>query len=311
MSTENIDKYIEVLKQGKHLQEAQISEIFSKFISILEKEDNLLRLEAPINVVGDIHGQLFDLLNMFDLAEKESCEKKKFLFLGDYVDRGHFSIETIALLACLKIKSPNDIFMLRGNHESPSINQVYGFYNNCLELYGSSMIWILANKTFQHMPMAALINEKFFCIHGGLSPELRYVDQLYVVDRVCEIPETGILADLTWSDPDDSITKYGKSKRGSGHQFGRPQVEEFIQNNNLQLIIRSHQLAMKGYEEFFMKDDKPQLLTVWSAPNYCYTAGNKATFMAVDKDLNYRLIEFESGQEPAEELDPTICPYFA
>ena len=307
------DSYIEDIQKGKHLQEGQLIEIFDKFIEIVSEEDNVLYLDAPINVVGDVHGQLFDVFNMFDTAREKSCEKERFLFLGDFVDRGHFSIETFAYLACLKIKSPEKIFLLRGNHESPSINQMYGLYHDCTSLYGSPTIWCLANKTFQYLPFAAVISNQFFCVHGGLSPELRFIEQLYTLNRVCDIPDSGIFADITWSDPSEDIKKWQKSKRGSGYNFGRNEVEKFLHNNKCSLVIRSHQLAMEGYDKLFMKDDRPQLLTVWSAPNYCYMSGNKATFMAVDDQLNYELIGFDQRTEVPFDDDSSMntCPYFA
>ena len=307
------DNYIEDLQQGKHLQETQLIEIFEKLIELISEEDNVLMLEAPINVVGDVHGQLFDVFNMFDTAKEKSNEKEKFLFLGDYVDRGHFSIETFAYLACLKIKNPEKIFLIRGNHESPNVNQMYGLYNDVLQLYGSPTIWCLANKTFQYLPIAAVISNKFFCVHGGLSPELRFIEKLYSINRVCDIPDTGILADLAWSDPVEDINKWQKSKRGSGYTFGRHQVEEFLHNNKCELVVRSHQLAMSGFDKLFNIDDRPQLLTVWSAPNYCYSSGNAATFMSIDNQLQYELIGFDQRTEVPFEYDEqvAICPYFA
>jgi diadenosine tetraphosphatase ApaH/serine/threonine PP2A family protein phosphatase len=309
----NIDALIEDLQQGKHLLESQLIDIFTKLIEIMSDEDNLLLLEAPINVIGDVHGQLFDVFNMMDTIKENGLENNKFLFLGDFVDRGHFSIETIAYLALLKIRKPDEIFLLRGNHESPAINQMYGFFNDCVQLYGSTAIWSLANKAFQYFPLAAIISNKYFCVHGGLSPELRFADQLYSINRVCDISETGIMADLTWSDPMEEAKKWTKSKRGSGYIFGRNETEEFLRNNKLEMVVRSHQLANDGYEELFMKDGRPQLLTVWSAPNYCYTSGNRATFMAIDDKLEYQLIEFSSREEtPFEEnANMDVCPYFA
>ena len=309
-----IDNFIAELKQGRHLKEVDLIEIFDKLIELLSEEDNLLILDAPINVVGDVHGQLFDVFNMFDTAEAQSCEKEKFLFLGDFVDRGHYSIETFAYLACLKITNPDKIFLLRGNHESPNINQMYGLYTDCTNLYGSPTIWCLANKTFQYLPVAAVISNKFFCVHGGLSPELTFYQQLYSLNRLCDIPDIGILADLTWSDPSEDVKQWIKSRRGSGYNFGRNEVEEFLHLNNLDLVIRSHQLSMIGYEKLFEIQDgettRPQLLTVWSAPNYCYVSKNAATFMAINNTLQYDLISFTQREEP-DKQDDMPCPYFA
>ena len=310
----DIDALVEDLHMGKHLLESQLIDIFNKLIEIMSEEDNLLTLEAPINVIGDVHGQLFDVFNMMDTIKANGLENNRYLFLGDFVDRGHFSIETIAFLALMKIQRPDSVFLLRGNHESSTINQMYGFYNDCNQIYGSPTIWTLANKAFQYFPLAAIVSNKYFCVHGGLSPELRFVEKLYSINRVCEIPETGIMADLTWSDPAEDVKRWTKSKRGSGYIFGKNETEEFLRNNKLEMVVRSHQLAAAGYEELFKREDgRPQLLTVWSAPNYCYTSGNQATFMAIDDKLEYRLIEFDSRTEVPFEDDASmdVCPYFA
>ena len=309
-----IDEYLEDLRQGKHLQEGQIIQILEKLTEIISEEDNILTLEAPINVVGDIHGQLFDLFNMFDTVKEQSCEKEKFLFLGDYVDRGHFSLETFAFLSCLKIKNPNSIFLLRGNHESTSVNQLYGLYNDCNQLYGSPTVWYLINKTFQYLPIAANISNQYFCVHGGLSPDLKIVEKLYSLNRVCEIPLDGILADITWSDPGEDIKKWQKNPRGSGYLFGANEVEEFLHINGFKMVLRSHQMAMDGYNKMFMVDNEPMLITVWSAPNYGYSSGNLATFMEINDQLNYNLIRFDSKEEVPYVDDSAslgICPYFA
>lgn len=311
MQNLSTDEILSEIRQGKHLKECDIHFVFSKLIEILKNEDNFLNLSSPINVIGDIHGQLFDLFSCLEKSEEQNDKTDKYLFLGDYVDRGNFSIETITYVACLKIKFPDKIFILRGNHESPAVNQMYGFYMECHNIYGSTSIWNLVNISFQYFPLAASIDDTYFCVHGGLSPDLPLADKLYLVDRICDVPERGMVADLLWSDPSATVNKWQQSSRGCGFLFGYEQTEQFLYNNNLKMILRSHQLVDAGYEELFEKDDKSLLATVWSAPNYC-SHGNRATFMLIHGN-DYRFIEFDQKIDKPFDHDIKIgmCPYFA
>ena len=165
---------------------------------------------------------------------------------GDYVDRGYYSVETVTLLVALKIRYPQRITILRGNHESRQITQVYGFYDECLRKYGNANVWKFFTDLFDYLPLTALIDNQIFCLHGGLSPSIDTLDNIRALDRIQEVPHEGPMCDLLWSDPDDRCG-WGISPRGAGYTFGQDISEAFNHNNGLTLIARAHQLVMEGY----------------------------------------------------------------
>lgn len=165
---------------------------------------------------------------------------------GDYVDRGYYSVETVTLLVALKIRYPQRITILRGNHESRQITQVYGFYDECLRKYGNANVWKYFTDLFDYLPLTALIDNQIFCLHGGLSPSIDTLDNIRALDRIQEVPHEGPMCDLLWSDPDDRCG-WGISPRGAGYTFGQDISEAFNHNNGLTLIARAHQLVMEGY----------------------------------------------------------------
>jgi serine/threonine-protein phosphatase PP1 catalytic subunit len=169
---------------------------------LLEQQPSLLELEAPIKICGDIHGQYTDLLRLFEYGGFPPVSN--YLFLGDYVDRGKQSIETICLLLAYKIQYPENFFILRGNHESASINRIYGFYDECKRRY-SIKLWKVFSDVFNCLPAAALVDEKILCMHGGLSPELKSLQQIVNISRPCDVPEMGLLCDILWSDPSPNV----------------------------------------------------------------------------------------------------------
>lgn len=301
----NLDEAIKHLRDGSHLNEHVITSLFEKTLELLYAENTLLVLPAPITLVGDVHGQLFDVLELFRIAGDPS--ETRFLFLGDYVDRGYYSIETFALLCALKLKFPNHIYLLRGNHETRAINEVYGLYNECVKVYGHPGIWSLCNDVFSLLPVSAIVENRIFCTHGGLSPNLSRVEQVCLLPRGGELPRAGPLADLTWSDPDD-IDGWKPNTRGAGYLFGQKPTEEFCQNNKLDLVVRAHQLMMAGYE--YKWNEK--LVTVWSAPNYMYTSGNEAAVMKIDENLNRTITQFKEVSEEQQKIpEPFVMAYFA
>lgn len=262
--------------------------ILAKSRSIFMDQPTLLKLSPPVKIVGDIHGQFHDLIRIFN-----SCgypPQTNYLFLGDYVDRGYKSLETILLLLCYKIKYPENFFMLRGNHESANITKIYGFYDECKRrlplISGSHKLWKNFIDVFNTLPIAATINDKIFCIHGGLSPELLNLKQIEQIQRPTDIPDKGLLADLLWSDPDPLVktfshTNWPKNDRGVSYCFGRKHVDYFLLNFNMDLIVRGHMVVEDGYEFF----NKRKLVTVFSAPNYCGEFNNFGAIMSVDKSL--------------------------
>ncbi|GAB7361711.1 hypothetical protein MBLNU230_g1758t1 [Neophaeotheca triangularis] len=207
---------------------------------------------------------------------------QNFLFLGDFVDRGYFSLETFTLLMCLKAKFPDRVTLVRGNHESRQITQVYGFYEECQQKYGNASVWKSCCQVFDFLALAAIIDGSVLCVHGGLSPEIRTLDQIRVVARAQEIPHEGAFCDLVWSDPEE-VDTWAVSPRGAGWLFGDKVSSEFNHVNGLSLIARAHQLVNEGYKYHFQNQD---VVTVWSAPNYCYRCGNVASIMTLGEDLN-------------------------
>jgi len=244
---------------------------------IMMKQPMLLDVSPPVNILGDIHGQYRDLLRLFEKGGFPP--KSNYLFLGDYVDRGNFGIEVICLLLAYKIKYPNNFWLLRGNHESESLNRIYGFYDECKRKYSVS-IWKLFGQCFNYFPIAAIVGEKIFCVHGGLSPNHRSMEQIRSIRRPMIIPETGIITDLLWSDPNKNIKGWGENDRGVSYTFGKDIVLEFLDRHDLDLICRGHQVVEDGYEFFWNRT----LVTIFSAPNYCWF-DNAAAILTVDASL--------------------------
>jgi diadenosine tetraphosphatase ApaH/serine/threonine PP2A family protein phosphatase len=198
---------------------------------------------------------------------------------GDYVDRGMFSVETISLLVCLKLRYPQRVHLIRGNHESRGVTQSYGFYTECSRKYGNANVWHYFTDMFDFLTLSVVINNQIFCVHGGLSPSIHSIDQIKIIDRFREIPHEGPMADLVWSDPDPDRDEFSLSPRGAGYTFGAQVVKKFLDVNNMSHILRAHQLCQEGYQVLY--DDR--LSTVWSAPNYCYRCGNMASVLEVQK----------------------------
>nr|XP_037271496.1 serine/threonine-protein phosphatase PP1-alpha catalytic subunit-like [Rhipicephalus microplus] len=217
----------------------------------------LLELEAPIQILGDTHGQFYDTLRLFEYGGFPP--ESNYLFLGDYVDRGRHSLENVCLLFCYKVKYPENFFLLRGNHESASINRVYGFYDECKRRFNIKMF-----KTFEDvfncLPVAALVSDKIFCMHGGLSPDLQSFDQVKRITRPTEVPDDGLLCDLLWSDPSRDIQGWGESDRGVSYAFGADIVSKCLKKFDLDLIARAHQTcAAKHYMNWQSTVDKGAL----------------------------------------------------
>lgn len=189
---------------------------------------------------GDIHGQYLDLLRLFD--HDGLPPEANYLFLGDYVDRGKQSLETICLLLAYKIKYPDNIFLLRGNHECASINRVYGFYDECKKRFNVKL-WKIFGDCFNCLPVAALVSDKILCMHGGLSPDLNDLDQIRELTRPNDVPDNGLLCDLLWSDPHPEVKGWAMNDRGVSYTFGADVVTEFLIKHDLDLICRAHQVC--------------------------------------------------------------------
>ncbi|XP_068668918.1 serine/threonine-protein phosphatase PP1-like [Aristolochia californica] len=288
-------------RKGRIGKRIQLTELEIRNLCLVAKEiflsqPNLLELEAPINVCGDIHGQYSDLLRLFECGGFPP--ESNYLFLGDYVDRGKQSIETICLLLAYKIKFPDNFFLLRGNHECASINRIYGFYDECKRRF-SVRLWRIFTDCFNCLPVAAVIDDKILCMHGGLSPELESLDLIRAIERPVDVPDQGLLCDLLWADPDRDIKGWGENDRGVSFTFGADKVEEFLKKHDLDLVCRAHQVVEDGYEFFAER----QLVTIFSAPNYCGEFNNAGALMNVDESLlcSFQIIKPWRGKPGATE----------
>ncbi|KAK0552571.1 sporulation-induced protein [Tilletia horrida] len=255
------DQWIEQLRQCRYLPEPDIMALCDAVKSLLMEESNIQPVSSPVTVCGDIHGQFYDLLELFRVGGQPP--DTAYIFMGDFVDRGYFSLETFSLLMAFKARYPDRITLLRGNHESRQITQVYGFYDECQHKYGNANVWKSCCQVFDYLNLAAIIDGRVLCVHGGLSPEVRTLDQIRILARAQEVPHEGAFCDLMWSDPED-IETWKVSPRGAGWLFGGAVTKEFNHVNDLHKLMHDN-----------------QIVTVWSAPNYCYRCGNVASIFQV------------------------------
>ena len=266
------------INKNNQLTQEEIKFLCTKSLDIFMEEPVLLEISAPVNICGDTHGQYNDLLRLFEFGGRPP--KANYLFLGDYVDRGKNSVETMGLLLAYKIKYPNNVFLLRGNHESEIINHVYGFYDECRKRYNLK-IYKLFSDCFNWLPISAIVDDKILCMHGGISPDLTSLDKIRKIVRPTEVPDKGLLCDLLWSDPDKNVDGWGSNERGVSVTFNENIVNKIVDDLDIDLICRAHQVVENGYE--FFADKK--LVTVFSAPNYCNQFDNAGGMMLVDENL--------------------------
>ncbi|KAK3502700.1 serine/threonine-protein phosphatase PP-X isozyme 2 [Neurospora crassa] len=355
----DLDRAIAQLRACRPIPESDVRELCHKAREILIEEGNVVTVNAPVTICGDIHGQFHDLMELFRVGGDPP--DTNYLFMGDFVDRGFYSLETFLLLLCLKVRYPDRMTLIRGNHESRQITTVYGFYDECYRKYGSANVWRYCCDVFDYLALGAIVlgasntispsagessipttpegdeveievcnaqgevMSRFprpnngadsdvqrrtngipppsntgppgsgasglsrgsvgnpagavLCVHGGLSPLIDKVDKIRLLDRKQEVPHEGAMCDLLWSDPDE-IDGWGLSPRGAGFLFGADIVKVFNHRNDLSLIARAHQLVMEGFKEMF----DASIVTVWSAPNYCYRCGNVAALLELSED---------------------------
>jgi len=232
----NPDEWIETLKKCKYLPEQDLKLLCEVVKELLLEESNVQPVAAPVTICGDIHGQFYDLLELFRVGGE--IADTNYIFMGDFVDRGYYSLETFSFLLALKAKYPEKITLLRGNHESRQITQVYGFYDECQQKYGNANAWKYCTQVFDYLTLAALVDGRILCVHGGLSPDIRTLDQIRTIHRNVEIPHEGPFCDLMWSDPEDSVDTWLVSNRGAGWLFGYKVTDEFTKINGLDLVCR-------------------------------------------------------------------------
>jgi len=279
---ECIDKCLEARgqKPGKLVQvaEGQLKALCTAAREVFLSQNALLELEAPIKICGDVHGQYHDLLRIFEYGGFPP--ESNYVFLGDYVDRGKQSLETVTLMFCYKTKYPENFFLLRGNHECASITRIYGFYDECKRRYNIK-VWKFFCDVFNKLPFVAVIDDKIFCVHGGLSPEVMNMDQIRKISRPTDVPEVGMVCDFLWADPDLDMQGWAESDRGVSYIFGPDVVSSFLQKHDFDVVVRAHQVVADGYE--FFADRK--LITLFSAPNYCGEFDNCGAMLEIDASL--------------------------
>ena len=282
-TTDDVDEAISMLRQAKYPSAETLKKLCAKALEILSTEPNVVRVTPPVTVCGDTHGQFFDLLELFSIGGQ--CPDTNYLFLGDYVDRGEFSLEVITLLFALKLALPSSIFLIRGNHEFMHTNAKYGFKQQVLAEYDEEL-YNLFNEAFSYMPLAAFINSKYFAVHGGISADLINVKDICEIPRPlvseCDAEEFAqLVTDLVWSDPIAINALYLTSPRGFGCLFGRDAIECFLERSGVFKIIRAHQCVQNGFESIL--DDK--LITVFSSSNYSTAPPNKAGSLRIENDI--------------------------
>ncbi|PKS08213.1 hypothetical protein jhhlp_005155 [Lomentospora prolificans] len=260
------------------LKNAEIVAICQRAREVFLSQPALLELDAPVKIVGDVHGQYTDLIRLFEMCGFPPSSN--YLFLGDYVDRGKQSLETILLLLCYKLKYPENFFLLRGNHECANVTRVYGFYDECKRRCNVK-IWKTFVDCFNTLPIAAIVASKIFCVHGGLSPALSHMDDIRNIARPTDVPEYGLLNDLLWSDPAEMEPDWEANERGVSYCFGKRVIMQFLADHDFDLICRAHMVVEDGYEFF---NDRV-LVTVFSAPNYCGEFDNWGAVMSVSAEL--------------------------
>ncbi|CAK80679.1 unnamed protein product (macronuclear) [Paramecium tetraurelia] len=272
---------------------------------LLKNEGNVIYLQDPLTVVGDIHGQYYDLLKLLEPKVGGNPETTKYLFLGDFVDRGSYSIEVIILLYAIKLNYPNTVYFLRGNHECRQLTAFFNFKEECLYKYDQETYDMLMDS-FDLFPLACIINSKFIAIHGGISPDLKSLEDIKRLDRYHEPPRSGLLCDLLWSDPVDQDQGNmdgqwkGNEVRGCSWFFGNEAASKFLQKNNLISIIRAHEAQLDGYKmhRWHGGKDFPVVITIFSAPNYCDVYNNKGA-----------VIKFENNTLNIQQFQYTPHPY--
>ncbi|KAL7722722.1 Serine/threonine-protein phosphatase [Entamoeba marina] len=268
------------------LKRDEVISLCKDVIPIFKKETTLLEVESPINIIGDIHGQFTDLLRLLTAVD---FSNEKYLFLGNYIDRGSRGIEVLCLLYALKIHFPNRFYFLRGNHESENINRLYGFYDECKLRYDET-VWKEFNNTFDMMPLAAVVNKKIFCVHSGISPQLMTLSQIADIQRPLKLPLEGMLCDLVWSVPGNSFGWKPNNIKNISIIYGEDVCKEFMSRNRLDMICRGSVST-----EPFTFTHSNKVVTISSALNCCSNQ-NGCCIMVVQKDLKYSFIVFKQKE---------------
>ncbi|KAI0916645.1 hypothetical protein AcV5_003073 [Taiwanofungus camphoratus] len=301
------------LNEGR-LTEEQALFILEQATALMSREPNMLQVDSPVTVCGDIHGQYYDLMKIFEVGG--SFQDNNYLFLGDYVDRGYFGIECLLYLYALKLWFPNHLFLLRGNHECRHLTEYFTFKRECLHKY-SATVYEACIRSFQALPLTALIDGKFFCMHGGISPELMRLDDVEKLDRFVEPASVGLLCDLLWADP---IPNFGHEQdatqerpqgiplghtfepnytRGCSYYFTYEAACQFLERNQLLGIFRGHEAQDAGYTMHRKTPTKkfPSVITIFSAPNYLDAYHNRGAVIKY-KNKNITIRQYNASSHP-------------
>ncbi|KAF0978534.1 hypothetical protein FDP41_002354 [Naegleria fowleri] len=301
---QNLKKHL--LREGR-VNPKDGMRLINKAAEILRDEPNLLQLQDPITVCGDVHGQYYDLVKLFEIGGDPSSDVK-YLFLGDYVDRGYFGTEVCFLLLSYKIRYPNSFFMLRGNHECRHLSAYFNFKQECLFKYNEE-VYDCFMQCFDCLPLGALLNGRFLCVHGGLSPDIKTLDDINDIDRFREPPSNGPMCDLLWSDPMDDEEEeinpdsefVNNELRGCSYVFSYEAVNSFLKDNNLLSVIRAHEAQDEGYRLYKKGPSTgfPTVICIFSAPNYCDVYNNKGA-----------IIRFQNNLMNIRQFNCSAHPYF-
>lgn len=288
---------------ASYLSKEIVYDICQDVTATFQEEKSLLRIDIEkdetLVIVGDVHGQLHDMTHhVLNQQYEKPAEAKdrKFLFLGDYVDRGPQGVEIILLLFALKIEYPTQIFLLRGNHEESQTSRIYGFLYEVRLKFNDLSIWARFNEVFCYLPLAALVSvpgHRLFAVHGGLSPSLSDVNAIEDISRVdyggmLDTSDSDIVDGLLWSDPSDAVVRFSRNERGCGYLFGAAAVNDFCEHNGIDFICRAHQMTMQGYS--WIHSNK--VLTVFSAPNYCGMTNNLAAILLINHEWELNFVQF-------------------
>ncbi|PVU91345.1 hypothetical protein BB559_004176 [Furculomyces boomerangus] len=285
------------------LTESQAERLLTKATEVFKLEPTMVEVDSPVTICGDVHGQYYDLMKLFEVGGDP--KELNYLFMGDYVDRGYFSIECLMYLYSLKIRYPKTFFMLRGNHECQHLTDYFTFKLECTHKY-SENIYKLAVQSFRALPLAGLVNKQFLCIHGGLSPELHTLEDFKGINRFREPPTHGLLCDLLWADP---VEDFGHEKnktffinnhaRGCSFFYNYHAASSFLEENNLLSVVRAHEAQDAGYRMYRKSKQTgfPTVITIFSAPNYLDVYNNKAAVLKYSNNvMNIR--QFNSSSHP-------------
>ncbi|KAH3746237.1 serine/threonine protein phosphatase calcineurin A [Pelomyxa schiedti] len=281
-----------LLLEGR-LQIPDIMTIVTQARALFLAEPTLLFIDPPLTVCGDVHGQYWDLVKLFEIGGP--VQKNTYLFLGDYVDRGNFSCEVVFLLYSLKILYPKTFYMIRGNHECRHLTEFFTFKQECLRKY-NTQVYDAIMDSFDALPLGALVNGQFLCIHGGISPEIKTLDDIIRIDRFHEPPQTGAMCDLLWADPaevfvnPDEVFAFNEV-RGCSYVFTHQAACDFLERNKLLSLVRAHEAQDEGFKMYLPRDNTsfPTVITIFSAPNYLDSFNNKGAVLRYENNvLNIR-----------------------